>query len=203
MSIRKPFLLLLCLSIAGCASAPKTKVSFRDTGFDGKYEHVLVIVLSVTGIETFREHAEKTLVQRLEQLGVGAVPRNRLFRASEELTRELVLERISKSDVDSVLVVVGGAIQFSDRGPETYINTRGGYGDYSNSVGNAFIFQSPVPNQRMDNLDVNIISHLYDVKTEKRVWTATTTMANPGSKMEVIAKVSEKIVKAMQQENFF
>ncbi len=203
MSIRTFFLLLLSLSLTACANAPKTKVSFRDASFSGRYDQVLVIALSVTGIETFREHAEKTLVQRLEQLGVGAVPRNRLFRASEELTRELVLKRISKSDVDAVLVVVGGSIQFSDRGPETYINTRGAYGDYSNSVGNAFIYQSPVPNQRLDNLDVNIISHLYDVKTEKRVWTATTTMANPGSKMEIIAKVSETIVKAMQRENFF
>jgi hypothetical protein len=201
MSIRKFFLLLLPLSLLACASGPKTNTSFRDATINGAYEDVLVIVLSVTGIEMFRDQAEKTLVQRLENLKVGAIPRSQLFRSSEELTRELVLERIAKSDVDAVLVVVGGAIKFSDRGPETYINTRGGYGDYSNSVGNAFIFQSPVPNQRMDNLDVNIISNLYDVKTQKRIWSATTTMKNPGSKMEIIAKVSEKIIKAMQQQD--
>ena len=200
MSIRTLFILLLSLSLIACASGPKTNTSFRDGSIDGNYDQVLVIVLSVTGIDTFRLHAEKTLVQRLEKLGVGAIPRNQLFRSGEELTRELVLERIANSDVDAVLVVVGGAIKFTDRGPETYINTRGGYGDYSNSVGNAFIFQSPVPNQRMDNVGVNIISNLYDVKSQKRIWTATTTMDNPGDKMELIAKVSEKIIKAMQQQ---
>jgi hypothetical protein len=200
MSIRTLFILLLSLSLIACASGPKTNTSYRDGSIDGNYDQVLVIVLSVTGIDTFRLHAEKTLVQRLEKLGVGAIPRNQLFRSGEEMTRELVLERIANSDVDAVLVVVGGAIKFTDRGPETYINTRGGYGDYSNSVGNAFIFQSPVPNQRMDNVGVNIISNLYDVKSQKRIWTATTTMDNPGDKMELIAKVSEKIIKAMQQQ---
>lgn len=203
MSKRAIFSLLLALSVGACANSPKTRVEYRDPGFNDKFEHVLVVALSVSGIEIFREQADKSLVQRLKNIGVDAVPRNRLFRGKEELTRELVLERIAGSDIDAVLVVVGGAIKFSDRGPETYINTRGTYGDYSNSVGNAFIFQSPVPNQRMDNLDVNIIANLYDVKSEKRVWTSTTTMSNPGSKMEIIAKVSAKIVKTMQREGFF
>jgi len=203
MSIRSLFTLLIVLSLSACATAPKTRVSYHATDVQGPYGDVLVIALSTTGIEMFRDHAEKTLVQWLKNAGVNAIPRSRLFRASEEMTPELVLERIASSDIDAVLVVVAGAVQMTDRGPETYIDTRGAHGDYANSVGNVFIFQSPVPNQRMDNLDVNIITNLYDVKAEKRVWTATTTMSNPGSRIAVIDKVSQGIVKALKQDNFF
>jgi hypothetical protein len=114
---------------------------------------------------TFRNLFEGQIVRQLKERGVEAVPSYIILPENKELTREIVLSAIEKSNIDSVLITsLAGKSKktvlysTSDINPYTYFNSS--YSLIQNSG------TKPSYNVEVPFLKTN----LYDVSSEKLFW---------------------------------
>ena len=163
-------LILSLMVLAGCAK----KVAVNDiwideTYYDRQYESVLVIGLAEK--ITFRNLFEGNLVNQLRRAGVEAFPSYEILPYTNMLNREAVLTAVAKYGIDSVLVtsLVGTDIKtiyYSDQNA-SYSNP------YSYS---RFINDAVNRSDSTASYDVGILflkTNLYDVNSEKLVWSLT------------------------------
>jgi hypothetical protein len=157
-------LILFVVTLAGCTKKSAATDLFIDEAYDGKqYGNVLVIGLAEK--MTFRNLFEGQIVRQLKERGVEAVPSYIILPENKELTREIVLSAIEKSNIDNVLItsLAGKSTKTvlystSDVNPYTYFNSS--YSLIQNS--------GTKPSYNVEVLFLK--TNLYDVSSEKLVW---------------------------------
>jgi hypothetical protein len=114
---------------------------------------------------TFRNLFEGQIVRQLKERGVEAVPSYIILPENKELTREIVLSAIEKSNIDIVLITsLAGKSKktvlysTSDINPYTYFNSSYSLIQYSGTK----------PSYNVEVLFLK--TNLYDVSSEKLVW---------------------------------
>ncbi|MBU0944444.1 MAG: hypothetical protein KJ804_14530 [Proteobacteria bacterium] len=172
-------LLLVTLLVTSC-SANKLLFSWTDKSLD-QYRLRKILVIGVAKDETKRRIYEDTFVSSLTKIEVPAVPSYTVSKEAIKPSTEGLQEIIKRSEAGAVLITHLVGKNEEDALPPSLglnaINTRFPYGLYGYypviyhavySIGNY-----------SDNTKVVLETNLYDVRTEKLIWSARSQSIDP------------------------
>jgi hypothetical protein len=164
----------VALWLAGCSSSLKLVRSWADPGLsEGMVKKVFVI--GVAQNDGVRRHYEDTFVELLQKAGCGAVQGYTLVPDPSEVDKQAIGALLKKDGVTHVLVTrLVARRDVESYHPPTYMSVGvggypgyyGGWGSYM-SVGFSTVAS---PGYTTVSTVVSVESNLYDVSTEKLVW---------------------------------
>ncbi|MFC1821148.1 hypothetical protein ACFL9T_00440 [Thermodesulfobacteriota bacterium] len=188
-------LLIAAILISGCASTKLTHIWVDET-YKGKvFSDILVI--AVSNQEGVRRSFEEKFIAELKQAGVDAVSSADAIAipANKELKKETILKAVQKYNNDAVIITHLIGVEKKD---VYYPPTRvypSYYGYYHSAHVNV--------NQRgyyKSNTFVRLETNLYDVKTEKPVWSGQSETWEPGSDQQIIDEVIKIVIGNMRKK---
>jgi hypothetical protein len=163
------FITIMLIAMTSSCSSIKTVSVWKEEGYNQRIRKVLVI--STSEVDFMRNHFENVLSQSLASRGIEAVPSNKIFPQSEKLDRSAIEAKVKELGIGSVIVTkvvskkeesrlyIGGVYMV----PTDYYS--GWYGFYSGE----FAFVS-VPGSAYDAEFFTIVTNIYDVSSEKLIW---------------------------------
>ena len=192
--VRFSFGALAALVLAACTTTQET-VEWRDPTYVGqKFDNILVIGVAKEG--TVRRVFESNLVDGLTRKQLTAIPSFRIMDQNEKISEEAVKAAIAGKNIDAVLVThLIGVEEKEVYRPPTSSPRRGYYGHYSAAYARAY---QPGYYQRYKV--VKLETTLYDVKTEKPVWSMQSDTIDPKSKGKLIRTAIEAVIKALSEQ---
>ncbi len=180
--------------IIACAGTKLTH-TWMDETFHGKPVSD-ILVIGVTYKKENRQSFENKFVAQLKAAGVEAVSSSDVIPipADLELKKEEILRAVSKFKNDAVIIthLVGVGEKESYTAPES------NQGDYYGYYGWAFSSTHEPGYYRTHTL-VRLTTRLYDVKTEKLIWSGKSETSDPGSTRQAIDEVINVLIKDMQK----
>jgi hypothetical protein len=184
----------VCLSLLASCEMTRMSEAWVDSGYTGgPLESVLVIGLS----DNLRRRAlfEEELVSRFASRGVSATASFRVAPEKEDLEKDSIREKVQELGIKSVIVtrVVGVDTETYYVPGEPYAVPygyyHGFYGYYDRAYGYAYS-----PGYWAEYDIFRLESNLYDVATEKLVWSAASETVDPQSVEKVVTALSEQII---------
>ncbi len=181
--------------LAACALTEKTS-EWRDPAYSGgKIDHILVI--GVSPQVTVRRLFETTLVERLKQRNINAVPSYDFMAVDEKVSEESVKNAIEGKGFDAVLIThLVGVDQ-----KELYVTSTHQpihhtyYGYYSDIYDRVY---QPGFYQRYDL--VKLETRLYDTNTEKMIWSMQSSTIDPNSEDLLIKSNIGAVIEALAKQ---
>lgn len=182
--------------IIACAGTKLTHTWVDETYHGKPVSNILVI--AVTHKEDNRQSFEDKFVAQLKVSGAEAVSSSSVIPipADLELKKEEILKVVKKLKNDAVIIthLVGVEEKESYTPPE---RDKGGYyGHYGWAYG-----YTHEPGFYRTHTIVRLATHLYDVKTEKLIWSGESESLDPGSTNQIIDDVIEVLIKDLQKNN--
>ena len=179
----------------GCASTKITETSV-DKSFKGKTVSN-VLIIGVASDKTNRLLFEKTFVQQLNAVGVKAVSSAAVIPipADQKLEKEMLVEAINKFKNDAVLVTyIAGMDKKTSYKPAVYSVSPGYYGYYR-----YYYAHQIKPSSVSSHMKLCLETKLYDVETEKLMWSGLSETWETESVKKLIEGVIKVAVKEMQK----
>ncbi len=183
--IKPVFLLLFCSLISSC-SANRLLSSWNDPTFENPQPGEILII-AIARDETKRRIFEDTFADSLTHTKMKGIPSYTVSKQSAEPNLEELRATVKKTGAEYVLIthIVGAKEQsFHQRasivvGTNTYPESTHTYGASLYSY-YPFIFRSVhAPGVYTETVKVILETNIYDVKTEKIIWTARSESTNP------------------------
>ena len=191
-----PILAVLVILAAGCASTT-LQSEWRDPGYSGgPFRKIFVIGLSARDI-TARRVFEDVMVSKLTAAGVQAVPEWQYIKGEGQAPEGAMSAAVDSTGADGVLMArvsaVDKQIQVSPvvvPGP-AYGGWYGPYaGWYSGWYALPQVYQYDV---------VYVETTLFDTRTKRLVWSATSKTVDPASIQQEAPAFADTIIGAMQK----
>jgi hypothetical protein len=162
-----------------------------------------VFVIAVTKQKDLRRSFENKFVQQLKATGVRAVPSASEMPLDQKIEKEAVLAIVEKLGVDSVLVTHLVSMTEKEVSTPSATSTQAGPDDYHGggyyeSVQQAY-HTSAGAQYNPTRVKVRLESKLYDVKTEKPIWSAQSKTIDPQSTMEMFDAAIAAFIRNLQQ----
>ncbi|VAW26990.1 hypothetical protein MNBD_BACTEROID04-1363 [hydrothermal vent metagenome] len=160
-----------------------------------------VLVIGIIKNSDKRKSFEKTFSKSLTTNNrSGIASYTYLPNLEHKIDKETILAAVEKSGADGVMIVTThGTFQQErvTRGTVDYIpNTGLGYGMYGYyNMSHAFVYN---PGYTVTDTLLMIDTKLFDVKTEKLIWSGKTETFNPTSAKEVINEFESLIIRKME-----
>jgi hypothetical protein len=145
--------IIYMLIITSCTKATTLLSTWRDEGYSGNIKKVLILGASEN--QGTRRIFEQEFSNQLKPHGVASLPSNEILPAEKMLDKETIRSKIADLNIDAVLVT-----RLVEKKTER-VYSPGWYDGYKQSYGRVF----------KDEI-VNLETSLYDVKTEKMIWSA-------------------------------
>ncbi len=152
-----------------------------------------ILVIAITGNEHNRRSFETKFVAQLKSVGVDAVASEEAIPmpANLELKKEMILNAVNQYKNDAVIIthLIGK--------DEKDVYTRGGsahrgfYGFYRSRYSD--------PGYSSTTTTVRLETNLYDVKTEKLIWSGKSDTWSKDSKDKIINDVIKAVIKNLQK----
>ena len=161
----RPVLLFIsALLLSACAAATKPIGEWRDEGFTGHVDNIMV--LGITTRSTRRRVFEDLFVQSLATLGVNATPSYQLITSTLNLTREQVENAIRGRGYGAVLVtrVVGVKQEEVYRRPANYDHYNDFYEYYDH------VLEETSPGYHAQFRVVTLETNLWDTTSGELIW---------------------------------
>lgn len=157
-----------------------------------------ILVIAITGNEDARRSFERQYVAHLESVGVEAISSEEAIPmpADLELKKEAIVDAIDRFGSDAVLIthLMGvGEEEIYTRGRQTYRDYYGFYYHHYNYVHD--------PGYSSTRTSLQLETNLFDVKTEKRIWSGQSDTWSRDSKEEIINDVIGVVIKDLQKNN--
>ncbi len=189
------FATVFVLRIIACAGTELTQ-TWVDEAHRGKpVSDILVIGLTYKDNEEVRRSFENSFVRQLRAAGVEAVSSMDAISipAGMKLDKEEVLKVVNKFNNDALIIthLVGKDEK------EAYRFSGGGSGGYYGYYGWAYNYSRPGYSQTIKS--VRLATKLYDVKTEKLIWSGESKTLKPDSTKEAINDVISVVIKDLQK----
>lgn len=184
----------ICLAfLAQCAQTRLSEAWVDSSYTGGPLESVLVIGLS----DNVRRRGlfEEELASRFQSRGVAAVASIGVAPDKEDLEKAAVRKKVQELGIKAVIVtrVLGVDKEKYYVPGEVYVPPhgyyRGFYGYYGRAYGYAY-----TPGYWAEYEIVRLETNLYDVATEKLIWSAASETVDPQSVETVVQSLSEQIV---------
>jgi hypothetical protein len=182
------FLIISC----GGTEITQTKV---DEAYKGKPVSD-ILVIAITGNEHNRRSFEKKFVAQLKSVGVDAISSEKAIPMPPdlELKKETILAAVSQYENDAVIIthLIGKE--------EKDVYTRGGsaHGGYYGFYRSRYSYAHD-PGYSSTSTTVRLETNLYDVKTEKLIWSGKSETWSKGSKDQIINDVIKAVISDLQK----
>ena len=160
-------LILFLITLSGCSKKPTITELWMDDTLEGM-QYGKILVIGAAEKITFRNLFEGELVSQLKSKGIDAIPSYEILPYNNMLTRETVLSAVEESEIDSVLIT-----SLVERSKRTV--------HYSVDGGNPYVYYNGLYKtinspSKTASYEIEILflkTNLYDVSTEKLVWSMT------------------------------
>lgn len=187
-------LFFMVVMLNACAS---TKVS--ESWVDEKYQGNPVsdiLVIAVTDEKTIRRAFEARFVKRLKAVGVDAVSSANAISTNElmKLSKPAILRAVDKYNSDSVLV-----IRLAGVDEKTVYHRPAHYGGYYGYYGHYHGYMHS-PAYQTSQTFYRLETVLYDVKTEKPIWSMLSRTWDRDSERQIIDEVIDVAIKDMRKK---
>ncbi len=194
--------------VVSCTSSTSLVRSWHDDSYkSGSLRKPLVV--AVASQPMIRLKIEDELVRGLRGIGIDAVASHSSF-AERDLTVDVLREKLPSSDRDSVMVTHLVDVKLETvvvpEQTETYGSPAVDYPRYADNWPAYYSHSYSVvtsPSYAYQTKKYVLETTLYDVKTEKRVWSAVTRSNEPESLDEAVETFANVIVKDVQKTRMF
>ena len=190
----------------GCTTTSKITSSWKAENVQPKnYNKIMVLGLMNVPDRTFREKMEEHLAGDLKLLGYNAVCACEEFdpKAFNNMTEEAAIDKLKSKDIDAVLTVV----LLDKQRERKYVPANifySPYGYYYNhfwGYRTALYYRIYEPGYYISNTKYFWESNLYDMATQKLVYSAQTQSFSPDNADLLGHEYSKLIVKDMEKHN--
>jgi hypothetical protein len=200
-------LILACLLLqVACTRMKFTDVWVDETRGNQPFHSFLVIGIADT--RGNREDFENYFVDKLKAAGVDALASIKVLPDTTKINRESVLAAIDGLDIDAAIVThMTGNVESENAGPPKRLGILHGYGygpgytsyqmyDYYPYVSH-YVHQ---PGYYTVHNVVSLETNLYDVSTEKLVWSGRSSQFAPDSVDDVIAQLTRLVITDLKKK---
>jgi len=190
--------LLLTLSplLLSCASTKTIKV-WKDEGYSQRLRKVLVI--AVADQDYMRNHFENVLSNSLTSRGIEAVPSNKIFPQSLKLDRKAIEAKVRELGIGSVLVTRStGKTEESWLDPGYTFVVPVGYYEWYGFYSDSFAMVT-IPGQAYDAEFFSLTTNIYDVSSEKLIWSYLSRVKVEQSKEGAINPFIDTLMKQLDE----
>jgi hypothetical protein len=171
---RRITLLVFCAAVLGACQTTSIKSAWFDPGYTGGPMKKIVVV-GVGGTVSSRREFEDVFAQRLRVAGVEGVPGYAVVPEDARVAEAPFSTAVEKSGAQGVLMVRLLGVDTKTQVYTTMVSGGFGWGPYGGMYGPAWY-----PVTEVNQYDVATVeTSLYDVKTRRLVWAATTETFNP------------------------
>ena len=154
-----------------------------------------ILVIAITGNEDTRRSFERELVARLKSAGVEAISSEDAIPmpADLKMKKETILNAVNQFENDAVIIT-----HLIDK-KEKEVYTRGGgahrgyYGFYNSRYSYSY-----APSYSSTSKTILLETNLYDVKTEKLIWSGKSKTWSKDSKDRIINDVIKVVINDLQ-----
>jgi hypothetical protein len=173
-------MLFVSFLAVGCASTKMTQVHVNPDGASGPFDKLMVIGLGAD--EPARVEFESSVTEKLASQGVPSIPSNTQIPSQKEVTTDSVREKAQADGVDGVLVtrVIDIKKESTYRLSET---------DTFNQWWEKYGSYSTVPVITGETKTFVIETKLFDVATEKPVYSSISESFAPKSREQIISEL--------------
>ncbi len=180
----------IIITITSCATTNLTSV-WKDDSFTGKADKIFIIGASQKpGV---RRIFEREFVNQLKSRGINAVASDKYIPGDKMLDKDVIVSKIRELDVNIVLVTRLLEKKNIARQIPGYYSTWDRY--YQES------FTSSCPRGFHCEDIAALETNLYDVKSEKLIWSAITETNVESGTYDVIKDFIESIIKGLTKDN--
>jgi hypothetical protein len=156
-----------------------------------------ILVIAITGNEDSRRSFERKFVAQLKSAGVEAISSEEAIPmpADLEMKKETILNAVKQFENDAVIIT-----HLIDK-EEKEAFTRGGraHGGYYGSYHNRYTYSyARDPGYSSTSITVRLETNLYDVKTEKLIWSGQSKTLSKDSKDQIINDVIKVVIDDLQ-----
>ena len=207
-------LMMAAALFAACATTKVTAV-WKDGSYQGKPSKVFVYAMLKK--QTNRRIAEDEFVNHFKFRGIDAVPSYTVFSGDELVKKEVLDEKLKSHGFDTLLltqltgsrmeqVQVPGTVTYQPMyppmyqpyQPQPYVQTWPGY--YNRGYDNRGYTVVYSPSYTTEEEYVMAEANLYDVATEKLIWTAVTETKIGGNTEKMIKTYVAVIMEEMRKQ---
>jgi hypothetical protein len=193
------YLAMFCvLLIMACAGTKLTNTQVDESRRGKPVSNILVIGVTYKEKEKVRRSFEDQFVAQLRAAGVEAISSGDAISIPADLMLEKdeILKAVNKFNNDAVIIthVVGWEEKEINSPPAR------GYGGYHGYYGRAYGYAHS-PGYSRTNTIYRLATNLYDVKTEKLIWSGKSETLNPDSTMQMIDDVIQVVIQDLQKNN--
>ena len=185
------YLLSFAFLIISCTGTEITQKQIDDP-YKGKPVSD-ILVIAITGNEHNRRVFEKRFVAHLKSVGVDAISSEEAIPmpANLELKKEMILNAVDKYENDAVIITHLIGKEEKDVYTRSGSTHRGFYGFYSSRYSD--------PGYSSTSTTVRLETNLYDVKTEKLIWSGKSKTWSKDSKDQIINDVIKAVINNLQK----
>ncbi len=184
--------------IIACAGTKLTNTQVDESRRGKPVSNILVIGVTYKEKEKVRRSFEDRFVTQLRAAGVEAISSGDAISIPADLMLEKdeILKAVHKFNNDAVIIthVVGKESKEVYTPPAR--SYRGYYGHYGRAYGYAH-----TTGYSSTNTFYRLATNLYDVKTEKLIWSGKSETLNPDSTKQMIDDVIKVVIKDLQKNN--
>ena len=188
------YLIFLAFLIVSCAGTQLTQKQAAKT-YKGKPVSD-ILVIAITGNEHNRRSFEKRFVAQLRNVGVEAISSIEAIPMPPnlELKKEAILAAVSQYENDAVIIthLIGKE--------EKDVYTRGGspHGGYFDYYRGRYSYAHD-PDYSGTSTTVRLETNLYEVKTEKLIWSGRSKSWSQDKKNQIINDVIKAVINELQK----
>lgn len=188
------FTALVAVLTLSCGGTQITKSSVDRDRIGKPVSDILVIV--VADKPENRASFERKFVQHLQAAGVEAVSSTEAIPMPPnlKLEKDVILKAVAKYETDAVIVTFLSGIEEKD----TYVNTGRVYQGYYDYYGFAYGYVHDTGFYR-GVTTVKLRTNLYDVKTEKLIWSGESKSTDVASVKQLTDEVIPLVVNELQK----
>ena len=181
--------------IISCAG---TELTQKQVNEDYKGKPVSdILVIAITGNEDSRRSFERQFVAQLKSVGVEAISSEEAMPmpADLEMKKETILNAVNKYENDAVIIT--HLIDKEEKEACTRAGDahRGYYGFYHSRYTYSYARD---PGYSSTSKTVRLETNLYDVKTEKLIWSGQSKTLSKDSKYQIINDVIKFVINDLQ-----
>jgi hypothetical protein len=154
--------------------------------------NILVIGLTYKGNEEIRRSFEDKFVAQLKAAGIEAISSGDAISipADMKLEKDEILKAVGKFNNDAVIIT--HLVDKEEK--EAYTSSGRRHGRYYGYYGWAYGYSST-------SATVRLATNLYDVRTEKLIWSGKSETLDPDSTKQMIDDVIKVVIKDLQKNN--
>jgi hypothetical protein len=190
------YLVSFVFMILSCAGTELTHTQVNET-YSGKPVSD-ILVIAITGNEDSRRSFERQFVAQLKSAGVEAISSEDAIPmpADLEMKKETILNAVKQFENDAVIIT-----HLIDK-EEKEAFTRGGqaHGSYYGFYHSRYTYSyARDPGYSSTSKSVRLETNLYDVKTEKLIWSGQSKTLSKDSKYHIMNDVIKVVINDLQK----